>query len=82
MPEHQAISTPRLRKAVENCLKWNQCINGASILSPWFPHDLKAKGYTDQEIQDAGHLSRKIHKVYDHRGHMAVQPMANYHSNN
>ncbi len=37
-------------------------------------HDLKAKGYTDQEIQDAGHMSQKMHKVYDRRGRMVRPP--------
>lgn len=33
-------------------------------------HDLKAKGYTDQKNQDAGHKSKKMHAVYDRRGRL------------
>jgi integrase len=36
-------------------------------------HDLKAKGYTDQDVQDAGHMSPKMHKVYDRKGRV-VEP--------
>lgn len=30
-------------------------------------HDLKAAGYSDQEVQDAGHLSPRMHGVYDRK---------------
>lgn len=35
-------------------------------------HDLKAKGYTDQEDQDAGHKSEKMAKVYNRRGRLVA----------
>ncbi|MEM1111507.1 MAG: tyrosine-type recombinase/integrase [Pseudomonadota bacterium] len=35
-------------------------------------HDLKAKGYTDQEEQDAGHKSEKMASVYDRRGRLVA----------
>ena len=37
-------------------------------------HDLKAKGYTDQKIQDAGHMSAKMHRVYDRKGRLVEGP--------
>lgn len=32
-----------------------------------------SKGYTDQKEQDAGHMSLKMHKVYNRKG-CVVQP--------
>ena len=40
----------------------------AAGLSPWTFHDLKAKGVTDQERPDSGHLSSKMLGVYDRKG--------------
>jgi integrase len=40
----------------------------AAGLDSWTFHDLKAKGVTDQERPDAGHLSPKMRAVYDRKG--------------
>jgi hypothetical protein len=37
-------------------------------------HDLKAKGYTDQKVQAAGHMSPKMHAVYDRKGRLVEGP--------
>lgn len=36
-------------------------------------HDLKAAGYSDQDVQDAGHLSPKMHNIYN-RALRVVKP--------
>lgn len=40
----------------------------AAGLEEWTFHDLKAKGVSDQEKPDAGHLSPKMAAVYDRKG--------------
>ena len=33
----------------------------------WTFHDLKAKGYSDQKVQDAGHRSERMHRTYSRK---------------
>jgi len=37
-------------------------------------HDIKACGYSDQKVQDAGHRSEKMHKVYNRKMRVVIPP--------
>jgi len=37
-------------------------------------HDLKAKGYSEQRVQEAGHRSERMHRVYNRKPRLVEPP--------
>lgn len=47
-------------------------LESSELTEPFHFHDIKAKGYTDQIEQDAGHKSPSMHKVYNRKARLVV----------